>query len=69
MTRVQIGVLLAMAAMPKNPWSVKLNADPNATDLLYAVARMGGHIKNNGPPGWLTLARGFHVLSVRREIT
>jgi len=63
MTRVQIGVLLAIAAMPKNPWSVKLNADPNATDLLYAVARMGGHIKNNGPPGWLTLARGFHVLS------
>ena len=63
MTRVQIGVMLAIAAMSKNPWSVKLNADPNATDLLYAVARMGGHIKNNGPPGWLTLARGFHVLS------
>lgn len=29
---------------------------------LYAVAGMGGHIKNNGPPGWLTLARGMETL-------
>lgn len=63
MTGVQIAVLLAIAAMPKNPWSVKLNDDPDVTDILYAVARMGGHIKSNGPPGWLTLARGFHELS------
>lgn len=64
MTGAQLTVLSAIAAMPRNPWSVKLNADPDVTAILYAVARMGGHIKNNGPPGWMTLARGFHVLSL-----
>ena len=63
MTIAQMTVLLAIAAMPKNPWSVKLNDNPDVTAVLYAVARMGGHIKNNGPPGWMTLARGFHELS------
>jgi hypothetical protein len=63
MTGAQMTVLLAIAAMPKNPWSVKLNDNPDVTAILYAVARMGGHIKNNGPPGWMTLSRGFHELS------
>lgn len=37
---------------------------PNATakDALWAIASLGGHIKNNGPPGWLTLGRGFEDL-------
>jgi hypothetical protein len=26
---------------------------------MYAIAAMGGHIKNNGPPGWQVLARGY----------
>jgi hypothetical protein len=30
---------------------------------LYAVAGMGGHLKSNGPPGWLTLARGMQTLT------
>jgi Transposase DNA-binding/Transposase DDE domain len=30
---------------------------------LYAVAAMGGHLKSNGPPGWLTLARGMQTLT------
>lgn len=64
MTIAQMTVLLAIAAMPKNPWSVKLQDNPDVTDVLYAVARMGGHIKNNGPPGWMTLSRGFHELSL-----
>lgn len=63
MTDAQVTILLAIAAMSKNPWSVKLNDNPSVTDILYAVARMGGHIKNNGPPGWLTLSRGFHELN------
>jgi len=63
MTGAQLMVLLAIAAMPKNPWSVKLRDNPDVTDILYAVARMGGHIKNNGPPGWMTLSRGFHELN------
>jgi hypothetical protein len=31
-------------------------------DALYAVAGLGGHLKNNGPPGWQTLARGTQAL-------
>jgi hypothetical protein len=23
------------------------------------LARLGGHLRQNGPPGWLTLGRGF----------
>lgn len=32
-------------------------------DALYAVAGLGGHIRNNGPPGWLTLSRGMQDLA------
>lgn len=62
MTSTQLSVLLFIAALPDNPWSVKLNDTPNVTDIMCAVARMGGHLKHNGPPGWQTLGRGFHEL-------
>jgi Transposase DNA-binding/Transposase DDE domain len=32
-------------------------------DAMLYLARMGGHLKNNGPPGWQTLARGYQRLS------
>lgn len=35
-----------------------------AEDAFLAVARLGGHIRNNGDPGWLTLGRGFQELLV-----
>lgn len=31
-------------------------------DALLAVARLGGHLKHNGDPGWQTLARGYEDL-------
>ena len=36
----------------------------NATthDVALAVARLGGHLKRNGEPGWLVLARGLQRL-------
>lgn len=35
-------------------------------DAMTYVARMGGHLKQNGPPGWQTLARGYErLLSLR----
>lgn len=55
--------LRMIARTKKNPWDVKLPAKkPTALDVQYAVARMGGHLKHNGPPGWLTLSRGFQEL-------
>ena len=64
MTKTQLAVLLLVANTPANPWSVKLRETPNASDIMYAVARMGGHLKNNGPPGWQTLGRGFRELEL-----
>lgn len=37
----------------------KLPDVPSVEDALYAIARLGGHIKNNGPPGWAVLGRGY----------
>jgi hypothetical protein len=36
--------------------------DPSVDDFLRAVAKLGGHIKNNGPPGWQVLWRGHRKL-------
>ena len=31
-------------------------------EALYAIASLGGHLKRNGAPGWLTIGRGFQEL-------
>ena len=42
---------------------LKLAKPPStAQDALFAVARLGGHLKRNGEPGWQTLGRGFEKL-------
>lgn len=41
---------------------IKLPASPTARDVLLAVAALGGHLKHNGEPGWLTLGRGYEKL-------
>jgi hypothetical protein len=33
-----------------------------ARDAFLAVARLGGHIKNNGDPGWIVIGRGYEDL-------
>ena len=40
----------------------KMKEGATVRDALYAVAGLGGHLKHNGPPGWLTLARGMQTL-------
>jgi hypothetical protein len=32
---------------------------PTAQDVLWCIAGLGGHIKNNGPAGWQVLQRGM----------
>src|SRR5262249_35252583 len=39
-----------------------LPANPTARDIMLAVAALGGHIKNNGDPGWMVLGRGLSAL-------
>jgi Transposase DNA-binding/Transposase DDE domain len=55
---------------------IKLPARPNAREVLLAVAALGGHLKHNGDPGWITLGRGYQELrtltrgwAARRSIT
>lgn len=40
----------------------KLGDSPTVRDIYLAIAALGGHIKYNGNPGWLTLARGYDKL-------
>jgi len=37
----------------------KLPPKPTAQDVLWCIAGLGGHIKNNGPAGWQVLQRGM----------
>jgi hypothetical protein len=36
--------------------------NPTVSDAMHAIAGLGGHLKHNGPPGWITLARGYEKL-------
>jgi hypothetical protein len=42
--------------------STKLPPSATVRDALLAIAKLGGHIKNNGAPGWQVLGRGFEKL-------
>jgi hypothetical protein len=50
---VQLEVLRVLA-----PGS-KLPARPTASDVMRAIAEIGGHIRQNGEPGWIVLGRGY----------
>lgn len=41
---------------------VALPPMPTAAQVLLAIAGLGGHLRRNGPPGWITLGRGFDTL-------
>jgi hypothetical protein len=45
----------------------RLKRSATAKEFLIAVAKMGGHIKHNGPPGWQVLWRGYRKLRDRAE--
>jgi hypothetical protein len=41
---------------------VELSEPPTVREAMLAVAAEGGHIKNNGNPGWQVLGRGYEKL-------
>ena len=51
------------AALPRRKWSER----PGVGEVLLAIAQLGGHLKRNGPPGWLTLYRGYRKLLTLEE--
>ena len=48
----QLAALRHMSHRPLPP-------NPSIQDALWCIAGLGGHIKNNGPPGWQVLQRGM----------
>ena len=39
---------------------IELPARPTIRDVMLGIGTLGGHVKNNGDPGWLVLGRGFN---------
>lgn len=39
-----------------------LSKAPTASEVMLAIAALGGHLKHNGAPGWQTLTRGYQQL-------
>jgi Transposase DDE domain/Transposase DNA-binding len=56
---LRASLLDCLRAHPNAP---RLPDNPSVHDALIAIARLGGHLKHNGPPGWQTLAAGFTQL-------
>jgi hypothetical protein len=46
----------------------QLPENPSLSAALVAVARLGGHLKRNGDPGWITLGRGYDKLRSAEHI-
>jgi IS4 transposase len=46
----------------------KLGTSPTIRQALLAIATHGGHIKNNGEPGFITLYRGYKDLLVAESV-
>lgn len=52
---------LKLTLLQRHP-DVRLGDRPTIRDAMLAIARLGGHIKNNGEPGWQVLGRGYEDL-------
>ena len=52
--------LIVQAQRQPTPWPKTLE------EAYLLLARLGGHIRNNGPPGWMTLAAGYETLLILR---
>jgi len=57
-TPIQLILLANHMRKIRRPWT----GPPTSRDVLLAIAALGGHLRNNGSPGWLLLSRGFHAL-------
>lgn len=46
----------------------QLAPNPSVRDAMLGIAGLGGHIKNNGDPGWLVLGRGLRRFTDAEEV-
>jgi hypothetical protein len=57
---------LKLRVLQRHP-KVRLADNASVTEAMLAVARLGGHIRNNGEPGWIVLGRGYEKLLLLEE--
>lgn len=46
----------------------ELPANPTICEAMLAIARLGGHLRRNGEPGWIVLGRGFESFTTAQAI-
>lgn len=51
-----------IALLRQTPGGRTLSRTASIRDVLLAVGRLGGHLRQNGEPGWLILNRGMQTL-------
>jgi hypothetical protein len=44
-----------------------MSETPSNKQVLLALAALGGHLRSNGPPGWIVLGRAFDKLLVLEQ--
>ena len=44
-----------------------MSATPSNQEVYMALAARGGHLRSNGPPGWMVLGRAYEKLLVREQ--
>lgn len=64
MTATQLLVLDALLGERRKT----LPSSPTASDALLGVAALGGHLRRNGDPGWITLGRGMEDLRAAEAV-
>ena len=45
-----------------------ISTEPTMRELMLALASIGGHLKRNGEPGWITIGRGYEDFCLAREV-
>ncbi len=58
----QISLLRTLPELGPRFADVVVPKGATANDILFAIAELGGHVKNNGPPGWQMIGRGYDAL-------
>jgi hypothetical protein len=57
---------LHLRLLEKHP-KLRLPKGATVQKAMLAIAQLGGHIKNNGDPGWIVLSRGYEKLLLLEE--
>jgi hypothetical protein len=62
-TSEDVAVIRQLASRRKHV----LGPEPSMQHVLLALAAIGGHLRRNGHPGWMTLGRGYDHFCIARE--